>query len=70
MEYRKAGLALIEQGISDTLCSMDLGLISWETLDQVEVLFRQLDRNIIYDIGFWNYEPDAISDQAVDLLCQ
>ena len=42
MEYPKAGLALIEQGISDTLCS----------LDQVEAFFHYLDRHVIDDIGF------------------
>lgn len=35
MDYRKAGLALIEQGISDTLCSLDPDLIPWGILDQI-----------------------------------
>ncbi len=67
MEYRKAGLALIEQGVSDTLCFLDPDLISWETLDQVEVFFQHLDRHITDDIGFSNYETDIASDRAVDL---
>jgi hypothetical protein len=67
MEYRKAGLALIEQGISDTLCSLDQDLIPWDILDQVEVFFHYLDRHIIDDIGFRFFESDAVSDQAVDL---
>jgi hypothetical protein len=67
MEYRKAGLALIEQGISDILCSLDQDLIPWSIFDQIEVFFQYLDRHIIDDIGFWNYEPDAVPDQAVDL---
>ncbi|MEE4363118.1 MAG: hypothetical protein V2J08_04245 [Desulfotignum sp.] len=64
MEYRKAGLALIEQGISDTLCSMDLDLIPWDILEQVEVFFRHLDQYIIDDIGFSYYESDAVPDQV------
>ncbi len=67
MDYRKAGLVLIEQGISDTLCSLDQDLISWEILEQVEVFFHYLDRHVIDDIGFWNYESDAVPDRAVDL---
>jgi hypothetical protein len=67
MDYRKAGLALIEQGISDTLCSLDPDLIPWEILDQMEVFFRHLDRHITDDIGFWNYETDAVPDRALDL---
>ncbi len=67
MDYRKSGLALIEQGISDTLCSLDQDLISWEILEQAEVFFHYLNRHVIDDIGFWNYEPDAVPDQAVDL---
>jgi hypothetical protein len=67
MDYQKAGLALIEQGISDTLCSLDQDLISWDTLEQVEVFFHYLDRHVIDDIGFGFYEPDAVPDQAVDL---
>jgi len=67
MDYRKAGLALIEQGISDTLCSLDSDLISKDILDQVEVFFRHLDRHITDDIGFNNYETDVVSDQALDL---
>jgi hypothetical protein len=67
MEYKKAGLALIEQGISDTLCSLDQDLISWEILEQVEVFFHYLDRHVIDDIRFRDYEPDAVPDRAVDL---
>jgi hypothetical protein len=67
MEYRKAGLALIEQGISDTLCSLDQDLIPWDILDQVEVFFRHLDRHVTDDIRFNNYETDIVSDRAVDL---
>ncbi|MCA1792736.1 MAG: hypothetical protein LC660_02495 [Desulfobacteraceae bacterium] len=67
MTYRKAGLALIDKGISDTLCSLDQDLITYDILDQVEVFFHYLDRHVIDDIGFWIYEPDAIPDQAVDL---
>jgi hypothetical protein len=67
MDYRNAGMALIEQGISDTLCSMDPDLISWDTLEQVEVFFRHLDRHITDDIGFSLYEADAVPDRAVDL---
>jgi len=67
MDYRKAGLALIEQGISDTLCSMDPDLIPWDILDQVEVFFHHLDRYITDDIGFSNYETNIVSDRAVDL---
>ena len=65
MDYRKAGLALIEQGISDTLCSLDHDLIPWDILNQVEAFFHYLDRHIIDDIGFGFYEPDAVLDQAV-----
>jgi hypothetical protein len=46
-DYRKGGLALIEQGISDTLCSLDPDLIPCETLDQLEVFFQYLDQHII-----------------------
>jgi hypothetical protein len=67
LDYRKAGLALIEQGISDTLCSLDQDLISWEILEQVGVFFQYLDRCVIDDIGFGFYEPDAVPDKAVDL---
>ena len=67
MGHRKAGLALIEQGISDTLYSMDPYLIPWEILDQVEVFFQFLDQHVIDDIGFRNYKADAVSDQALDL---
>jgi hypothetical protein len=67
MDYRNAGMALIEQGISDTLCSMDPDLISWDTLEQVEVFFRHLDRHITDDIGFSLYQADAVPDRAVDL---
>jgi len=67
MDYRKAGLALIEQGISDTLCSLDPDLIPWDILDQVEVFFRHLDRHVTDDIRFNNYETDIVSDRAVDL---
>ena len=52
MEYRKAALALIEQGISDTLCSLDQDLIPWEILDQVEVFFQYLDQHVIDDICY------------------
>ncbi len=67
MEYRKAGLALIEQGISDTLCPMDLDLIFWEILEQVEVFFQYLDRHIIDDIGFCDLQTETVPDQVVDL---
>lgn len=67
MEYRKAGLALIEQGISDTLCSLDPDLIPWDILDQVEVFFRHLDRHIIDDVGFSLYEVETVPDWVVDL---
>ena len=67
MDYQKAGLALIEQGISDTLCSLDQDLISWEILEQLEVFFHYLDQHVIDDIGFGFYEPDAVPDKAVDL---
>ncbi len=67
LDYRKAGLALIEQGVSDTLCSMDTDLISWETLEQVEVFFRHLDRYSTDDIGFWDLKTDVVPDRAVDL---
>jgi hypothetical protein len=67
MDYRKAGLALIEQGISDTLCSLDQDLIPSEILDQVEVFFHYLDRHVIDDNGLGFYEPDAIPEQAVVL---
>jgi hypothetical protein len=37
MEYRKEGLALIEQGISDTLCSLDLiSKVPFHLNDQVK----------------------------------
>ena len=67
MEYQKAGLALIEQGVSDTLCSLDQDLISWEILEQVEVFFHYLDRHVIDDIGFRYFKADALSDRALDL---
>ncbi|EMS78412.1 hypothetical protein Dpo_8c00790 [Desulfotignum phosphitoxidans DSM 13687] len=67
MDYRKAGLALIEQGVYDTLCSLDPDLIPWDILDQVEVFFHYLDRHVTDDIGFSNYETDAIPDRALDL---
>jgi hypothetical protein len=67
MDYRKAGLSLIEQGISDTLCSLDQDLIPWSIFDQIEVFFHYLDQHVIDDIRFRNYEPDAVPDQAVDL---
>jgi len=67
MDYRKAGLALIEQGVSDTLCSMDLDLISWETLGQVEVFLHHLDQHIIDDIGFCDLQTESVPDQVVDL---
>jgi hypothetical protein len=67
MDYRKAGLALIEQGISDTLCSLDPDLIPWDILDQVEVFFHHLDHHVTDDIDFRNYETDVVSDQALDL---
>jgi hypothetical protein len=67
MEYRKAGLALIEQGISDTLCSLDQDLIPWDILDQVEVFFHYLDRHIIDDIGFRFFKTDAVPGRALDL---
>jgi hypothetical protein len=47
MDHRKAGLALIEQGVSDTLCSMDPYYIPWEILYQVEVFFQYLDQHVI-----------------------
>ncbi len=58
MDYRKAGLAMIEQGISDTLCSLDQDLISWEILEQAEVFFHYLDRHIIDDNGFCDLGTD------------
>jgi hypothetical protein len=67
MDYRKAGLALIERGVSETLCSMDLDLITSDLLDQVEVFFCHLDQYIIDDIEFWYLRTDAVPDQAVDL---
>jgi hypothetical protein len=39
LDYRKAGLALIEQDISDTLCSLDQDLILWSIFDQIEAFF-------------------------------
>jgi hypothetical protein len=42
-------------------------LIPWEILDQIEIFFHYLDRNIIDNRGFWNYEADDISDRAVDV---
>jgi hypothetical protein len=47
IEYQKAALVVIEQGVSDTLCSLDPDLIPWEILYQVEVLFQYLDRHIV-----------------------
>jgi hypothetical protein len=67
MDYRKAGLALIEQGISDTLCSLDPDLIPWGTLDQIEAFFHYLDLHVTDDMRFRNYEPDAVLDRALDL---
>jgi hypothetical protein len=67
LDYQKAGLALIEQGISDTLCSLDQDLISWDILDQVEGFFHYLDQHIIDDIRFWIYDADAVPDEIVDL---
>jgi hypothetical protein len=69
IDYRKAGLALIEQGISDTLCSLDPDLIPWDILDQVEVFFQHLNRQISDDIGFWDLKTDAVSDLAVTPSC-
>lgn len=67
MDFRKAGLVLIEQGISETLCSLDPDLITSDILDQVEVFFHYLDRYIIDDIGFRYFNADAIQDKAVDV---
>jgi hypothetical protein len=67
MDYRKAGLSLIEQGISDTLYSLDQDLIPWSIFDQIEVFFHYLDQHVIDDIRFRNYEPDAVPDRALDL---
>ena len=58
---------MIEQGISDTLCSLDQDLIPWEILDQVEVFFQYLDQHVIDDIGFRYFKEDAVSDRALDL---
>lgn len=67
MVYRRAGLVLIEQGVSDTLCSLVPELIPWDILEQVEVFFQDLDQHIIDDISFSLNEADAISDRAVNL---
>jgi hypothetical protein len=67
IDYRKAGLALIEQGISDILCSLDQDLIPWSIFDQIEAFFHYLDMHVTDDIEFRNYEPSAIPDQALDL---
>jgi hypothetical protein len=67
MDYRKAGLVLIEQGISDTLCSLDPDLITSDILDQVEVFFHYLDRHVIDDIGFMHFQSDAVQDEAVNV---
>jgi hypothetical protein len=67
VDYRKAGLALIEQGVSDTLCSLDQDLIPWSIFDQIEVFFQHLDQHVTDDIEFRNYEPSAVPDRALDL---
>jgi phage gp16-like protein len=67
--YQKVGLALIKQGISDTLCSMDSDLIPRDILDQVGVFFQHLNRQIFDDIGFWDLKTDAVSDLAVTTSC-
>ncbi len=67
LDYRKAGLALIEQDISDTLCSLDQDLIPWSIFDQIEAFFQHLDQHVTDDTEFRNYEPDAVSDRSVDL---
>jgi hypothetical protein len=67
MDYRKAGLVLIEQGISETLCSLDPDLITSNILDQVEVFFHYLDQHVIDDIGFRYFQADAVQDEAVNV---
>jgi len=67
VDYRKAGLALIEQGVSDTLCSLDQDLIPWSIFDQIEVFFHYLDRHVTDDTEFRNYEPTAVPNRALDL---
>lgn len=67
MDYRKAGLSLIEQGISDTLCSLDPDLIPGGILDQIEAFFNYLDLHVTDDMRFRNYEPDVVLDRALDL---
>jgi hypothetical protein len=67
MDYRKAGLALIEQGVSDTLCSLDPDLIPWEILNQVESFFHHLDLHVTDEMRFRNYETDAVLDRTLEL---
>jgi hypothetical protein len=66
MDYRKAGLVLIEQGISETLCSLDPDLITSDILDKVEVFFHYLDRYVIDDIGFRYFKADSVQDETGD----
>jgi hypothetical protein len=42
-------------------------LIPWDILDQVEVFFQHLNRQISDDIGFWDLKTDAVPDRALDL---
>ena len=67
MDYRKAGHVLIEQGISETLCSLDPDLITSDILDQVEVFFHYLDQHVIDDIGFRYFQAGAVQDEAVNV---
>jgi hypothetical protein len=48
---------------------MDSDLIPWDILDQVEVFFQHLNRQISDDIGFWDLKTDAVSDLAVTPSC-
>ena len=59
---------MIEQGISDTLCSMDTDLIFCDILDQVEVFFQYLDRHVIDDIGLWDLGIDKQRIPATENL--
>lgn len=68
IDYRKAGLALIDQGISDTLCSMDPDFIPWGIVGQVEAFFVFLDRHIHDDLGFQELKPEAVPDRIVEDL--
>lgn len=44
-------MALIEQGISGTLCSVDPYFIPWDILDQVGVFSQYLDQQVIENRG-------------------